>query len=299
MTGGMLGFLIAAVLIPLLVNEAGDLVPSLARRLLRLGARHIGQADQTKRYEEEWLADLDRIPGKLTKLAHACGVLVCSVPRLRAQFRPHRHRARLFSVLAGRVMDRLGKRLAATPEISLTLQHLVGLLVPQFADHCFIDLLQGGVLIRSVQRHAGDWTPLDGTWAQVGEQIRYPQGHFCQQAMECLETVLVANLAQENRPAPSARSAATTQGVGLTSVISAPLYAHGVLLGVISVARSSLTNRTEPHYTPADRDLFSAIAGWAATTIDNANSSGASPLTALAICLPQPRHHQRAYLAVE
>src|SRR6266516_4256354 len=101
MTGGMLGFLLAAVLIPLLVNEAGDLGPSLARRLLRWGARHIGQPDQAKRYEEEWLADLDRIPGKLTKLAHACGVLVRSVPRLRAQFRPQGRRARLFGALAG------------------------------------------------------------------------------------------------------------------------------------------------------------------------------------------------------
>ena len=298
MTGKMLAFLVAAVLIPLLVNEAGDLVPSLARRLLQWGARHIGQADQAQRYEEEWLADLDRIPGKLTKLVHACGVLVCSVPRLRAQFRPRTRRARLLGGLAGRVMDRLGRRLGATHELNATLQHVADLLVPQFADHCFIDLLHSGVLIRSMQRHAGGWAPPAGTWAQVGEQIRYPHGHFCQQAMECLDTVLVANLATEDRPAPSARSAATASQVGLTSIITAPLYARGVIVGVISVARSSLTNRTEPHFTPADRDLFGAVASWAGTAVDNVDPSGASPLTARATCISQPRH-QGAFLAVE
>ena len=289
MINGMLGFLVAAVLIPLLVNEAGDLVPSLARCLLRWGARHIGQADQAARYEEEWLADLDRVPGKLTKLLHACGVVARSVPRLRAQFHPEGRRARLFGVLAGRVMDRTAKRLAAAPGIGATLQHVAELLVPQFADHCFIDLFQGGVLIRSVTRHTGDWTPPAGTWARAGEQIRYPQGHFCQQAMECLETVLVADFAKEDRPAPSAPSAATSQRVGLTSIIAAPLYTRGVLLGVISVARSGLTNRAEPHYSPADRDLFRTVASWAGTAIDNANPPEASPLTALATCVSYRR----------
>jgi GAF domain-containing protein len=125
-----------------------------------------------------------------------------------------------------------------------------------------------------------------------------PQGHFCQQAMECLDTVLVANLAKEDRPAPNARSEATAWGVGLTSIIAAPLNARGTLPGVMSVARSSLTDRTEPYYTPADRGLFGALASWVGAAVDNANPSGADPLTALAACIPQ-RGHQRAFLAVE
>ena len=35
MTGGLLGFVVAAFVIPLLVNEAGDLTRSLARWVLR------------------------------------------------------------------------------------------------------------------------------------------------------------------------------------------------------------------------------------------------------------------------
>ena len=45
MTGGILGFLVFAIVIPLVVNEAGDLARSLARCLLRWGARRIGGAD--------------------------------------------------------------------------------------------------------------------------------------------------------------------------------------------------------------------------------------------------------------
>ena len=80
MTGGVLGFVVAAIVIPLLVNEAGDLTRSLARSLLRWGARRIGRPEQAKRYEEEWLADLERIPGSLTRLIYASGVVVRSVP---------------------------------------------------------------------------------------------------------------------------------------------------------------------------------------------------------------------------
>ena len=105
MSGGILGLLLFAIFIPLLVNEAGDLAPSLARRLLRWGARRIGQADQAERYEEEWLADLERVPGNLTKFMYACGVVVRSVPRLRTQFRQRPRRARRPEVLPGRAKD--------------------------------------------------------------------------------------------------------------------------------------------------------------------------------------------------
>ena len=75
--------------------------------------------------------------------------------------------------------------------------------MPQFADHCFIDLFQGDQLVRRAMRHASDWVPPPGTWAQVGEQIHYPDGHFCQQAMARLDTVAVNDLDHEYYPAPS------------------------------------------------------------------------------------------------
>lgn len=270
MTGGILGFLVLAVLIPLIVNEAGDLSQYLARRLLRWGACRVGRADQARRYEEEWLADLDRVPGNLTKLVYACGVVVRSVPRLRAQFRQGPRGTRLPGVLSGHVMDAIVKQLIGSREIDATLQHVAEMLVPQFADHCFIDLFQGEMLIRRVARHAGGWSPPPGTWKQVGEEIRYPEGHFCQKAMACRDTVMVAHLApaSEDYPAPSAPSMEAAKQVGLESVLAAPLYARGVLLGVMSLALSDLTDRTERTYTAADRYLAGAIAHQVATALD-------------------------------
>lgn len=206
MIGGIVGFVVFAVMIPLLVNEAGDLSRSLARYLLRWGARRIGRADQARRYEEEWLADLERVPGSLTKLGYACGVVVRSVPRLRAQFRQGPRGARLPGILPGHIMDAIGEQLAGSVEIDSTLRHVAEMLVPRFADHCFIDLFQGDALVCRVRLHAGGWTPPPGTWKQAGEQIVYPEGHFCQLAMARLDTIMVTEDRGEDYPAPSTQS---------------------------------------------------------------------------------------------
>src|SRR5512142_2085856 len=52
---------------------------------------------------------------------------------------------------------------------------------------------------------------------------------------------------------------AAAHEAGLTSVIAAPLYARGELLGVMSLALSRLTARDERHYDAPDRDLIGAI----------------------------------------
>ena len=188
------------------------------------------------------------------------------------------------------LLDRVGERLAGSLEIGTTLKHVAEILVPQFADHCFIDLFQGDQLIRRAQRHASDWAPPPGTWAQVGEQIHYPDGHFCQQAMARLDTIAVNDLDSEYYPAPSPESMSAAHEAGLTSVIAAPLYARGELLGVMSLALSRLTERDEHHYDTPDRDLIGAIASRVAIAIDNAMLFETERQTALAFqksLLPQ------------
>ena len=168
-------------------------------------------------------------------------------------------------------MDAIGEQLAGSLEIDARLQHVAEMLVPQFADHCFIDLFQGDALICRVRRHTGGWTPPPGTWKQVGEQDRYPAEHFCQRPMARLDTV-IADLAEdrgEHYPAPSAQSLATARQEGLTSVLAASLYTRGALLGVMTLALSNLTDRTERHYATADRYLIGAIASQVAVAIDH------------------------------
>jgi serine phosphatase RsbU (regulator of sigma subunit)/anti-sigma regulatory factor (Ser/Thr protein kinase) len=164
------------------------------------------------------------------------------------------------------------------------------MLVPQFADHCFIDLFQGDKLIRRVQTHADGWEPPPGSWTAVGEQVNYPEGHFCQQAMARMETVVVADLTQENFPAPTAESLRAASEARMVSVISLPLSARGELLGVMSLALSGLTDRHGRHYGTDDRDLFGAIASRIAIAIDNAMLFEGERQTALAFqksLLPQ------------
>jgi PAS domain S-box-containing protein len=170
------------------------------------------------------------------------------------------------------LLERIGERLSSSLELDVTLRQVAETLVPQFADHCFIDLLHGDTLIRRAQLHARGWMPEPGTWARVGETIRYPAGHWCQQAMSQLDTVVVADLGDGSYPeavAPSPESVQAGRSVGLTSMIAAPLVARGQLLGVMSLALSWLTDRDERHYGADDRDFLSAIASRVAIAIDN------------------------------
>ncbi len=188
------------------------------------------------------------------------------------------------------LLERVGERLSGSLEIVTTLKHVAEMLVPQFADHCFIDLFQGDQLFRRVQRHASNWVPPPGTWAEVGEQIHYPEGHFCQQAMARLDTIVVTDMDIERYPAPNAESLAAGHAAGLTSVVAAPLYARGELLGVMSLALSRLTDREDRNYDAPDRDLIGAIASRVAVAIDNSMLFEAERQTALAFqksLLPQ------------
>jgi serine phosphatase RsbU (regulator of sigma subunit) len=189
-----------------------------------------------------------------------------------------------------RLLERIGERLAGSLELDVTLRQVAQILVPQFADHCFIDLFSGDKLVRRVQTHAAGWEPPAGTWARVGEQIYYPPGHFMQQAMSRLETIVVPDLHAEYYPAPSEESMSAADQAGLISVLASPLYARGELLGVMALALSRLTERPDPHYDLADGDLISAIASRVAVAIDNAMLFEAERQTALAFqqsLLPQ------------
>jgi len=189
-----------------------------------------------------------------------------------------------------RLLERIGERLSGSLEIGATLRQVAQILIPQFADHCFIDLLHGDKLIRRAQTNAAGWVPPAGTWAEVGEQVHYPPGHFCEQAMSRLETIVVPDLQAQFYPAPSQQSMHASDEAGLTSVLAAPLYARGELLGVMSLALSRLTERQDPHYELSDRDLIGAIASRVAVAIDNAMLFEAERSTALAFqnsLLPQ------------
>jgi PAS domain S-box-containing protein len=181
-----------------------------------------------------------------------------------------------------RLLERIGERLAHSLELGVTLRQVAETLVPQFADHCLIDLYQGDKLVRRAQLHARGWWPPEGTWAQVGEPVSYPVGHFCEQAMSRRDTVVVADLSEKEWPAPRQSSLDTCGDIGLRSVIATPLIARGEVLGVISLALSGLTEREQRHYSVDDGDFLGAIGSRVAIAIDNAMLFEEERRTALA-----------------
>ncbi|HUJ06381.1 MAG TPA: SpoIIE family protein phosphatase [Streptosporangiaceae bacterium] len=173
------------------------------------------------------------------------------------------------------LLDRIGETLGTTLEFDVTLRSVAQLLVPQFADHCFIDLYKSDGLVqhlvRRVQMNAWNWTPGQGAWHEVGEKVNYPPGHFCRVAIEENEVVLIEDIDFSAYPAPTPDSMAASVNAGLRSVIAAPLITRGQRLGVMSLALSSLSaDRDVRNYGPEDRDLFAAIASRVAIAIDNA-----------------------------
>jgi hypothetical protein len=81
-TATILGFILNLVIVPILVIEFTDWLPWLATRMIRAAARILPLAAR-ERYSEEWLAELEAIPGGgLSKLAFA--IRICIRARLTA-----------------------------------------------------------------------------------------------------------------------------------------------------------------------------------------------------------------------
>ncbi len=186
------------------------------------------------------------------------------------------------------LLERIGERLSGSLEVDATLRQVALTLVPQFADHCFIDLgplRRPGTPLRLIRRagaHAGCWRPAPGTRAEEGQDVSYPPGHFCYQAMHQQDAVLVEDVREDDYPAPTPESLRAGLEIGITSVIAAPLIARGQTMGVISLALSDLTQRDGQRYGAGDRDFVAAIASRVAIAIDNALLFEEERATALA-----------------
>ncbi|MFF3068823.1 hypothetical protein [Kitasatospora sp. NPDC057936] len=78
-----------AVVLPLLLSEFFEWGPALARRITLWTARRLGVPEAIERYSEEWLAELEEIPGKLSPLLFALSHLA-HLPQIRLQLRRRR-----------------------------------------------------------------------------------------------------------------------------------------------------------------------------------------------------------------
>ncbi len=121
------------------------------------------------------------------------------------------------------LLERIGERLAGSLYVEETLNRVAEMLVPQFADHCFIELMEGERLVRKVSTHVGGWQPPADSWKPVGAEIRYPIGHYADSALRRQETILVEDFSQVSYPSLSEGAARVDGEIGVTSAIVAPL----------------------------------------------------------------------------
>lgn len=85
MTLDILG--LAVTLVLALLADLTECGPWLAERLVRWAARRLDDPQAAARYEEEWLANLEQVPGRLIPLIYAVGMVI-NVPCMRRALKP-------------------------------------------------------------------------------------------------------------------------------------------------------------------------------------------------------------------
>lgn len=169
------------------------------------------------------------------------------------------------------LLDKLGGLLAQSLGFDATLRKITDYLIPQFAEHCFVDLYdEDGNLRRYALRHADSCLPASEAWVKLGDVVDYAKGHFYEHAIEREESVLIEDLRRRKVDRLSSRGYDLCTQAGVRSVLAEPLKARGELLGAITLVRSEYGGRTGACFDADDQSLARAIATRIAVAVDNA-----------------------------
>ncbi|MEO3973502.1 SpoIIE family protein phosphatase [Streptomyces sp. CAU 1734] len=172
------------------------------------------------------------------------------------------------------VLHDVGTRIGTTLEVPRTAQELAQSTVPRFADFVTVDLAEP--VLRGEEVH-GTERELRRVCVEGirGNPPFYPEGELIRpvsstpQAQGLITGRAILEPALADAPGWQAQApdrARRIVGDGVHSLISAPLNARGVLLGVVSFWRSE---RPEP-FDEDDRALAEEIAARASVSLDNA-----------------------------
>ncbi|WP_460060941.1 SpoIIE family protein phosphatase [Streptomyces sp. YKOK-I1] len=196
-----------------------------------------------------------------------------------------------------------GVRIGTTLDVTRTAEELADVAVPRFADFAAVDLADP-VLHGEEPVPDGAGTPLrrvalgvvheEPALYAVGDQVGYvpstPQARSLESGQSVLEPVLAGARGWiANDPARGGRVLAA----GVHSLITVPLRARGVTLGVVSFYRCQQPDPFEED----DLSLAQELVGRAAICIDNARRYTREHNTALALqrsLLPRGRPEQNA-----
>ena len=169
-----------------------------------------------------------------------------------------------------RVLAESSAVLAASLDFEATLRTTARLVVPTFADWCFVDLAgPDGTFRRMEVTHA---RPEDAALAREVQHFQFvPQGHCPPPSTQALlrgEALLVEDLPSERirQSAHDEENARVMQALQPVSLIAVPLVARGRALGVLTF----FTSHSGRRYTQADLSFARELAHRAALCMENA-----------------------------
>lgn len=165
-------------------------------------------------------------------------------------------------------LARVSQVMSAHVDASTALDALVDLMVPDIADVCFFDTLEpDGSLVRCAWKHAdparAEWLR-DHVASSVANAVDHPVTRVLRTGVpELVEHVDEVWLA---RSANSPAYAHFLRGVGYRSILRVPVYDGERATGVLTLG---ITNDAR-HYSEADRNLGTTIAGRLTATLGKA-----------------------------
>jgi len=181
------------------------------------------------------------------------------------------------------LLTRVSTTLASCLDVQDALSALAALVVPAFADHCVVDLVDddGSAIRRVALVHADGLAPEREAWASPGQVVVYPADHPAVVAMSSGHAIVehAADDPDFQHIAPTPESAEYGRRVGIRSAMTAPLVARGEVLGAVSFV-TSVSGRV---FNESDREMGEQIANRAAVALDNARLFAREQRIALAL----------------
>jgi PAS domain S-box-containing protein len=210
--------------------------------------------------EHTWLASYYPLRGP-DRVLVGVGCLVLDITeRTRAE-----HLARAASSRLA-LLAQASEVLGASLDVAATLQGLVDLTVPAFADLAVLDLVDES---GSLRRHSTVTGKTDTSRRPPGrgQAVPYPPGHPARRVLDGHRSLLVPDLAEiESDLSPDLDIAAGVHLLGLHTLVTVPLLGHEEVLGVATFGRGT----GQRPFDADDLALAEEIAVRAAVAVEHA-----------------------------
>ncbi len=175
------------------------------------------------------------------------------------------------------LVARAGEVMSSSLEPEVALERLCDLVVPDLADHAFIDLVDQAGPRRAAIRHADGLQVSPHLERPVGALARYRPGHPVRAVLEDGEPLLVSEVSGDGTPIPPGEDTLFVTAMGVTTLMVLPIRVAGATLGTVALACSASRRR----YDAEDLQLARSLVDRAATAVDNALRYAEQRATAL------------------